>query len=212
MRRADNIFLVLALIAFLSLSTLAQTHAIAQNNIDTDGDLMPDQWEISHGLNPNDPSDADLDPDGDRLTNRDEFFAGTDPNVYTAASSLTEKQLLDIFAGKAFLYFWEQSRPDYYFTPDNANYNNPAIYSNNFNSIATTGFSIMAYVVADNRGWVNHAAAYERIRVLLSRAVTMQQPEYDRIGVSPNQQGNRHGYLYHFVDNTGFRCPASFSE
>ena len=209
MGRKRNIFLALTFIVFLSLPILAESHALAAEKYDTDGDLMPDQWEINNGLDPNDPSDAELDPDNDRLTNRDEFFAGTDPNTYTAANNITEKQLLDLFAGKAFLYFWEQSRPDYYFTPDKANYNNPEDYSNNFNSIATTGFGIMAYVVADDRGWVDHIAAYERIRTLLSRAVNMQQPEYDRIGVPPYQEGNRHGYLYHFVDNNGFRAPGS---
>ncbi|MDO8617791.1 MAG: glucoamylase family protein, partial [Candidatus Uhrbacteria bacterium] len=122
---------------------------------------------------------------------------------------MTEKQLLDLFAGKSFLYFWEQSRPSFYFTPDKANYNDPLDYSANFNSIATTGFSLIAYVVADDRGWVDHDAAYERIRALLSRAVTLQCPAYDRVGVPANQEGNRHGYLYHFVDDQGFRCPDS---
>ncbi|MDP3729973.1 MAG: glucoamylase family protein [Candidatus Omnitrophota bacterium] len=184
MRTADKAFLILAFIVFLSLSALAQTYAFAQ-------------------------SDADLDPDGDKLTNRDEFFAGTNPDVYTAVNSMTEKQLLDLFAGKAFLYFWEQSRLSFYFTPDKANYNDSLDYSANFNSIATTGFSLMAYVVADDRGWVDHDAAYERIRALLSRAVTLQSSAYDRVGVPANQEGNRHGYLYHFVDDQGFRCPGS---
>ena len=46
---------------------------------DTDGDGMPDGWEVLHGLNPFDPSDAHQDPDGDGLTNLEEYLYGTDP-------------------------------------------------------------------------------------------------------------------------------------
>jgi len=47
---------------------------------DSDGDGIPDDVEVSLGLDPNDPVDALLDPDGDGLTNGDEVSRGTDPN------------------------------------------------------------------------------------------------------------------------------------
>ena len=41
---------------------------------DSDGDGMPDDWETAHGLNPNDPSDANDDMTGDGYTNIEKYI------------------------------------------------------------------------------------------------------------------------------------------
>lgn len=46
--------------------------------VDWDGDGLPDDWEIAHGLNPT-QNNANLDPDGDGVPNWLEYARGTDP-------------------------------------------------------------------------------------------------------------------------------------
>ncbi len=48
---------------------------------DSDGDLLPDAWEVAQGLDPHHAADARFDTDGDGLTNAQEYFYRTDPNV-----------------------------------------------------------------------------------------------------------------------------------
>ncbi len=47
--------------------------------IDEDEDLMSDDWELEHGLDPTDPADANGDLDDDGLSNLDEFLQDTSP-------------------------------------------------------------------------------------------------------------------------------------
>lgn len=48
-------------------------------NLDSDGDRMPDGWEVRSCLDPHRPDDAMEDADGDLALNLHEFLAGTDP-------------------------------------------------------------------------------------------------------------------------------------
>lgn len=46
---------------------------------DSDADGMPDEWELSHGLDPQNPSDTAGDLNGDGYTNIEDFLNGLDP-------------------------------------------------------------------------------------------------------------------------------------
>lgn len=73
-------YLVITLVGWLSFLPAA-VHAAGPPGADSDGDGIPDSWEIAFGLNPLDSADALLDPDGDGISNLLEYYLGGNPNV-----------------------------------------------------------------------------------------------------------------------------------
>jgi pectate lyase len=55
------------------------TFNVTQLPKDTDGDGMPDDWEIKYKLDPKNGKDGALDTDGDGYTNIEEYLNGTNP-------------------------------------------------------------------------------------------------------------------------------------
>ncbi len=62
-----------------SVSAATAVSAVVTDDWDSDG--MPNTWEQTYGLNPNNAADASLDNDLDGLTNLEEYNRGTNPIV-----------------------------------------------------------------------------------------------------------------------------------
>lgn len=56
--------------------------------LDSDGDGMPDRYELKMGFNPSDANDAEQDKDGDGFSNLYEFMVKTDPTNIASKPSL----------------------------------------------------------------------------------------------------------------------------
>src|SRR5581483_9630513 len=78
LRRMNTTFLLVSVLGLLLCSAcFAEDEA---RKLNEDGN-PPREWLLRYHLNPDDPSIGDKDSDGDRLTNSEEYLAGTDPTV-----------------------------------------------------------------------------------------------------------------------------------
>ena len=86
---------------------------------DTDADNMLDTWELANGLNPNDPTDADVDNDNDGVPNKGEYHLGSDPNDGASLPPLTAL-LTESFEGGTIPAPWfTPTSSSATFTPEN---------------------------------------------------------------------------------------------
>ncbi len=67
--------------------------AVSLPLLDSDGDGIPDRWELLMGLDPFDPRDGLLDFDGDGERNLVEYRAGTNPNDSQSRFAILDIQL-----------------------------------------------------------------------------------------------------------------------
>ncbi len=76
---------------------------IAGSSLDTDGDGLPDWWELQFGLNPN-IANADSDFDNDGWSDLEEFRRGSNPAVSNRTPLLVNSEILVPESGESGIY------------------------------------------------------------------------------------------------------------
>ena len=91
-------------------ATLGALFPIGSFLVDTDGDGLPDTWELTYDMDFNNPADAAADPDADGLSNLQEYLAGTNPRI---ASSVLKASLRTNSNGARLLEFSAAANKSY---------------------------------------------------------------------------------------------------
>src|SRR5437588_8446772 len=109
----------------------------------------------------------------------------------------TSDRLLDEIERRACAYFFEQADPETGLVLDRAGLHTP--YAPAACSIAATGFGLSAMCIADQRGFLDHPVAQERVRRML---------RFLKDGAA-----GEHGFFYHFLHSHSgeriWRCEVS---
>ncbi|MHC1610537.1 MAG: binary toxin-like calcium binding domain-containing protein [Candidatus Methanospirareceae archaeon] len=79
MEKLIHVFVLLLVIPGLLVLAVGEVSGQHPLKEDTDGDGIPDGWEVEHGLNPDDAADANMDYNDNGLTNLEEYKNDYDP-------------------------------------------------------------------------------------------------------------------------------------
>lgn len=101
------------------------------------------------------------------------------------AAALSDDALLDLVQRQTFRFFWEAAHPVSGMIPDRTDRKGKA--PNNWVTTGGSGFGIMAIIVAAERGWIERAAAVERLMVIVRHL---------------EHTTSHHGVFPHFLDGT----------
>lgn len=112
---------------------------------------------------------------------------GTPPGHLKRFSSRT---LLDDLAQRTFSYFWQTAETSSGLAPDRWPTPSPC-------SVAAVGFSLTAYPIGVERGWITRPQARER--VLRTLRFLRQAPQ----GPDARGKSGHRGFFYHFLDLQG---------
>lgn len=117
----------------------------------------------------------------------------SEPATPPDTASITDEEFLDDLQRRTFDFFWETSNPANGMVPDRWP-------TESFASIAAIGFSLTAYPVGAERGWISRAQAAER--TLNTLRFLRDAPQGNGVtGIS----GYR-GFFYHFLEmDSGLR-------
>jgi hypothetical protein len=105
-----------------------------------------------------------------------------DAGFYSASDQL----FLNDLENREFLSFYNDTNATTGLVPDNVNANGGSPSSDS--SIAAIGFGLSALTIADARGWLTHAAAYQRA--------------LNTVNFLYNNGANVNGFFYHFLNET----------
>ena len=112
----------------------------------------------------------------------------------SGAAALSDDALLDLVQRQTFQFFWDAAHPVSGMIPDRTDRSGKP--PNNWVTTGGSGFGVMAIIVAAERGWIERAAAVERLMVIIRHL---------------EHTTSHHGVFPHFLDgSTG--ATVSFSR
>lgn len=101
------------------------------------------------------------------------------------SAALSDDALLDLVQRQTFQFFWDAAHPVSGMIPDRTDRQGKP--PNNWVTTGGSGFGIMAIIVAAERGWIDRAAAVERLMVIIRHL---------------EHTTSHHGVFPHFLDGT----------